>query len=69
MQNLDLLPSLLTKITENQHALEAALMELANWAKKSGSPEVAENVRGALATLELNEEFIKMSLAVMSSPD
>lgn len=69
MQHLDLLPSLLTKITENQHALEAALMELSNWAAKNGSPEVAENVRGALATLDRNEEFIKLTLAVINSPD
>jgi hypothetical protein len=69
MQNLDLLPSLLSKINENQLALEAAIMELTNWAERNGSTEVAENVRGALETLILNEEFIKMSLAIMTSPD
>lgn len=69
MQNLDLLPSLLSKINENQLALEAAIMELTNWVERHGSIEVAKNVRGALATLDLNEEFIRMSLAVMKSPD
>jgi len=31
MPNLDLLPSLLFKINENQLALEAAIVELSNW--------------------------------------
>ena len=31
MPTLDLLPSLLLKINENQLALEAAIMELSNW--------------------------------------
>lgn len=69
MQNLDLLPSLLSKINENQRALEAAIMELTNWVDGQESNQVAANVRGALATLDLNDEFIKMSLAVMMSSD
>ncbi|SFW77251.1 hypothetical protein [Pseudomonas sp. NFACC04-2] len=69
MSNSDLLPSLLFRINENQLALEAAIMELTNWAERQGSAEVAENVRGALATISLNEEFVKMSLAIMMSPD
>jgi hypothetical protein len=31
MPNSDLLPSLLFKINQNKLALEAAIMELANW--------------------------------------
>lgn len=69
MPNSDLLPSLLCKINENQLALEAAIMELTNWVGKWGSVEVAENVRGALAALDRNEEFINMALAVMMTPD
>ena len=69
MQNLDLLPSLLSKINENQNALEAAIMELTRWVELNGSSAVAENVRGALATLDHNEKFIKMALAVLMSPD
>lgn len=69
MQNLDLLPSLLSRINENQRALEAAIMELTNWVDRQGSNQVAANVRGALATLDLNDEFIKMSLAVIMSSD
>jgi hypothetical protein len=69
MSTADLLPSLLFKINENQLALEAAIMELSNWVKERGSADVADNVRGALSTIDRNEEFIKMTLAVMMTPD
>lgn len=65
----DLLPSLLSKIYENQLALEAAIMELTLRAEQSGATEVGENVRGALYTIGHNEEFIKMTLAVMMTPE
>jgi hypothetical protein len=67
--NSDLLPSLLFKINENQLALEAAIMELSNWIELRGASEVAENVRGALVAIDRNEEFIKMTLAVMMTPE
>ena len=69
MPNSDLLPSLLYKLNENQLALEAAIMELSNWVEARGSADVAENVRGALDTIDRNEEFIKMTLAVMMTPE
>lgn len=69
MPNSDLLPSLLYKINENQLALEAAILELSNWVEQRGGAEVAENVRGALDTIDRNEEFIKLTLAVLMSPD
>jgi len=69
MPNSDLLPSLLFKINENQLALEAAIMELRLWVEQRGSAEVAGNVRGALDTLSKNEEFIKMTLAVLMAPE
>lgn len=69
MPNSDLLPSLLAKINENQLALEAAIMELTLWVEQRGSADVAENVRSSLAALERNEEFIKMTLAVLMTPD
>lgn len=58
MPHSDLLPSLLLKINENQLALEAAIMELSNWVEAR-----------ALDTIDRNEEFIKMELAVMMSPE
>ena len=69
MPNSDLLPSLLYKINENQLALEAAITELSNWVEARGSADVADNVRGAPDTIDKNEEFIKMTLAVMMAPD
>ncbi|WP_460159276.1 hypothetical protein [Pseudomonas sp. S3_H09] len=69
MPNSDLLPSLLFKINENQLALEAAIMELSNWVEMRGSADVAANVRGALDTIDRNEEFIKITLAVLMTPD
>ncbi|AMT88912.1 MULTISPECIES: hypothetical protein [Pseudomonas] len=69
MPNSDLLPSLLFKINENQLALEAAIMELTLWVEQRGSADVAENVRSSLAAIDRNEEFIKMTLAVLMAPD
>ena len=69
MPNSDLLPSLLSKLYENQLALEASIMELSNWVEPRGSADVADNVRGALDTLSHNEEFIKLTLAALMSPE
>ncbi|MNN98720.1 hypothetical protein D3C81_2181780 [compost metagenome] len=69
MPNSDLLPSLLFKINENQLALEAAIMELPNWVEPRGAAEVVDNVRGALMAIDRNEEFIKMTLALMMTPE
>lgn len=69
MPNSDLLPSLLFKINENQLALEAAIMEISNWAEQQGAGDVADNVRGSLDTIDKNEEFIKLTLAVLMSPE
>ena len=69
MPNSDLIPPLLSKLYENQMALEASIMEISNWVEQRGSAEVAENVRGALYTLDHNQDFIKMTLAVLLAPD
>ncbi|VVP57309.1 hypothetical protein [Pseudomonas fluorescens] len=69
MPNSDLLPSLLFKINENHLALEAAIMELTLWVEQRGAAEVGGNVRGALQTIDKNEEFIKMTLAVLMTPE
>jgi hypothetical protein len=68
MKNSDLLPSLLCKINENQLALEAAITELTLWVEQRGATEIGGNIRGALQTIDKNEEFIKMTLAVMLEP-
>jgi hypothetical protein len=58
---------LLSKIHENQLALEAAIMELSNWVEQHGSSDTAENVREALAAIDRNEDFIKMTLALIDT--
>jgi len=69
MPNTDLLPSLLFKINENQLALEVAILEISNGVEQRGSADVANNVRGALDTIDKNEEFIKLTLAVLMAPE
>ena len=69
MPNSDLLPSLLFKINENQLALEAALMELTLLAEQRGATKIGGNIRGALQTIDKNEEFIKFTLAVLLTPE
>lgn len=69
MLNSDLIPSLLSKLYENQLALEASIMEISNWVEQRGSTDVAENVRGALETIGSNEKFIKLTLAVLMTPN
>jgi hypothetical protein len=32
-------------------------------------PDVADNIRGALEAIDKNEEFIKITLAVMMAPE
>jgi hypothetical protein len=49
--------------------LEAAIMELTIWVEQRGATEVAENMHTALEAIDRNEEFIKMTLAVMMAPE
>ena len=44
-------------------------MEPSNWVEYRGSADVADNVRGALWTIDRNQEFIKMTLAVLMAPE
>ncbi|KPN90891.1 hypothetical protein [Pseudomonas nunensis] len=69
MPHSDLLPSLLYKINENPLALEAAILELTNWVEARGSADVADNGRSALDDIDKNEEFIKLTLAVLMAPE
>ncbi|PIB62285.1 hypothetical protein [Pseudomonas sp. 2995-3] len=65
MPNSDLLPSLMSKLYENRLAIEACIMEISNWVEQRGSANVAKNVHGALDTIDENEKFIKLTLAVL----
>lgn len=48
---------------QNQLALGAAVEELSNWVEQRGSAEIANNVRGALETLDENLLFIRQGIA------
>ncbi len=44
-------------------------MELSMWVEQRGFAEVSEIIQGALHTIDQNEEFIKLTLAVLMSPE
>jgi len=67
MEDTPLLASLLKHMNENQLALGAAIEELSNWVEQRGSTEVAQNIRGALETLDANAGFITLALASLSA--
>ncbi|MFY0730148.1 hypothetical protein [Pseudomonas sp. NFX15] len=48
----------LTLLLHNQHALAAAIEEVALWAKSTGSSEAHENAVTALETLDANASAI-----------
>lgn len=57
------LPDILERISENQLALEAALMELTLLVEGQGNAEAGSNVRGALETIGENAGHIRQGLA------
>ena len=67
MDDVSLLASLLKRMNENQLALAAAIEELSNWVEQRGSLEVAQNIRGALDTLDENSAFITLALASLAA--
>lgn len=67
MQDVSLLASVLKRMNENQLALGAAIEELSNWVEQRGSTEVAQNIRGALDTLDENAGFITLALASLAA--
>lgn len=67
MEDIPLLVSLLKRMNENQLALGAAIEKLSNWVEQRGSTEVAQNIRGALDTLDGNEGFITLALASLAA--
>jgi hypothetical protein len=62
-------PHHLTWCTRSLIALEAAIMELTLWVEQRGAADVADNVRSSLDAIDRNEAFIKMTLAVMMTPE
>ncbi len=66
MPNSDLLLSQLSKLYENQLALEASIMELSNGVESRGPADVAENVRGALHTIIYSRTRLVLWLIIPS---
>ena len=52
----------LTLLLHNQHALAAAIEEVALWTRSTGSPEVHDNVIAALETLDTNASAISAGI-------
>jgi len=52
----------LTLLLHNQHALAAAIEEIAVWVQASGSSEIHETVVGALETLDMNAAAISAGI-------
>lgn len=57
--NNTLIAGLLNALNQNQIALGAVVEELSNLVEQRGSADVAENVRGALSTLDESLDFIR----------
>ena len=57
------LPDVLERIYYNQLALEAAIMELTLWVEQTTSPEIGNNIRGALEAIGEDADYIKQGIA------
>ena len=67
MTETKLIASLFDRLNQNQLALGAAVEELSNWVEQRGSADVANNVRGALETLDENLVFIRQGIAELTA--
>ncbi len=67
MTDTKLIASLLYRLNQNQLALGAAVEELSHWVELRGSEDVANNVRGALETLDENLVFIRQGISELNT--
>lgn len=58
--------SLFDRLNQILLALGAAVEELSNWVEQRGSADIANNVRGALETLDENLVFIRQGIAELT---
>ena len=66
MMDTKLIASLFDRLNQNQLALGAAVEELSNLVEQRGSADIANNVRGALETLDENLVFIRQGIAELT---
>lgn len=59
------LASALELLLINQNAIGAAVEELSKWVAERGSSDVADNVKTALETLDLNADGIGNAIRVL----
>ncbi|WP_432755591.1 hypothetical protein [Pseudomonas sp. WMBT8] len=62
MPNSDLLPSPLSKINENQPALEAAIMELTNWVEQWGRFQAGTDLGNRLTLIKHHAGSLELEL-------
>jgi hypothetical protein len=58
----------LTLLLYNQHALAAAIEELALWVRANGSPEAHDNAITALNTLDTNAQAVTDAINRIRQP-
>ena len=66
MTDTKLIASLFDRLNQNQLAMGAAVEELSNWVEYRDSADIADNVRGALETLDENLVFIRQGIAELA---
>lgn len=66
MTDTKLIARLFDRLNQNQLALGAAVEEISNWVEQRGSADIANNVRGALETLDENLVFIRQGIAELT---
>ncbi|QBQ08533.1 MULTISPECIES: hypothetical protein [unclassified Pseudomonas] len=66
MTETKLIASLFDRLNQILLALGAAVEELSNWVEQRGSADIANNVRGALETLDENLVFIRQGIAELT---
>ena len=66
MKQAQLMTQLISKLDTNQMALQAALEEVSLWIRQRGSEGRADNINGALETLNQSAEFIAKGIAELT---
>ena len=66
MTDTKLIASLFDRLNQNQLTLGATVEELSNWVEQRGSADIANNVSGALETLDENLAFIRQGIAELT---
>ncbi|KTC43713.1 hypothetical protein AO262_10765 [Pseudomonas fluorescens ABAC62] len=66
MTDIKLIATLFDRLNQNQLALGAAVEELSNWIEQRVSADIANNVRGAMETLDENLVFIRQGISELA---